>query len=83
MSDPLPALQALSDHFGEMRDAMRRYLAPDSGIAAEQFAAEIIELLDGPRRREVQALVEAALGQAQDGLGEFPLTGPGGPGEPK
>jgi hypothetical protein len=29
-----------------MRDAMRRYLLPDSGITVEQFAGEIIGELD-------------------------------------
>lgn len=37
---------ALNAPLERMRAAMRRYLPPDSGISAEQFAGEIIGLLD-------------------------------------
>jgi hypothetical protein len=51
--------ELLLAHIGTMQERMRAYLTPDSGITAEQFAGEIIELLDGPEWRELKAKVDA------------------------
>lgn len=41
-----PTSPSASELVEQMRAAMRRYLPPDSGITAEQFASEIIGILD-------------------------------------
>lgn len=51
--------ELLLEHIGKMQARMRAYLTPDSGITAEQFAGEIIGLLDGPEWRELKAKVDA------------------------
>lgn len=43
--------EALSQNFDvAIRAAMRRYIKPDSGLTAEQFAGEVIGIVDGRAR---------------------------------
>lgn len=49
------AVAAKDAHFEKMQDAMRMFVTPTDGLAmsADEFASNMIGLLDGPEQRKV------------------------------
>lgn len=65
MADLISALKASDDLIKEAQGILEAHLYPDSSQDADQTVNALLELLDGPKQREVQKNTRAALAEAR------------------